>query len=169
MVKLHPLIVVPGNFACTKISLSLAFLETVRYHSQMAKRTSWGGVFVFRVVVGDMYPHYAPYVKCLTKVCHPYIDSDGNVYLNILHTDWSPVITISQVVDGIYRLFTATFTSDETTMIDLTMDDYDASSSGEKMHLPTTPTNLNVKRTYVYVCSMDNIYPSKRRRISDNE
>ncbi|KAL4572438.1 hypothetical protein LXL04_019215 [Taraxacum kok-saghyz] len=122
-----------------------------------------GGVFVFRVVVGDMYPHYAPYVKCLTKVCHPYIDSDGNVYLNILHTDWSPVITISQVVDGVYRLFTATFTSDETTMIDLTMDDYDASSSGENMHLPTTPTNLNVKRTYVYVCSMDNIYPSKRR------
>ena len=61
------------------------------------------------------------HLKSFVQVCNPYIDSDGNVFLNILHNDWKPVITISQVVDGIYRLFTATFTSDETTMIDLTM------------------------------------------------
>ncbi|KAL4583507.1 hypothetical protein LXL04_008081 [Taraxacum kok-saghyz] len=104
-----------------------------------------GGVFVFRVVVGTRYPHYAPIVKCLTKVCHLYIDSDGNVFLNILHNDWEPVITISQVEDGIYRLFTATFTSSESNMLDLTMDEYGASTSGDKVHKPTTPKNVNLK------------------------
>ncbi|KAL4579002.1 hypothetical protein LXL04_015137 [Taraxacum kok-saghyz] len=128
-----------------------------------------GGAFWFRVNVGQMYPHFPPTVRCMTKVCHPYIDTDGNVFLNILYNDWKPVLQISQVLDAIYRLFTATFTSAESNMLDLTMDDSAGSSSGEKVYMPPPSKNLKLKRTYVYVSSMDNIYPSKRLRVSENE
>ncbi|KAL4573490.1 hypothetical protein LXL04_020298 [Taraxacum kok-saghyz] len=110
-----------------------------------------GGAFLFRVNVGNMYPHFPPSVRCVSKVCHPYIDTDGN----------KPVLTISQIVDGIYRLFTATFTSFESNMLDLTMGDYGGSSSSEKVYIPPASKNLKLKRTYVYISSMDNIYPSK--------
>ncbi|KAL4556492.1 hypothetical protein LXL04_039147 [Taraxacum kok-saghyz] len=80
--------------------------------------TDFIGVFVFRVNVGTMYSHFSPSVKYLTKffknlpnsvydkhfktfsqVCHPYIDTDENMFLSILYNDWKPVITISKVVD----------------------------------------------------------------------
>ncbi|KAL4591703.1 hypothetical protein LXL04_004674 [Taraxacum kok-saghyz] len=128
-----------------------------------------GGAFWFRANVGQMYPHFPPTVRCMTKVCHPYIDTDGNVFLNILYNDWKPVLQISQVLDAIYRLFTATFTSAESNMLDLTMDDCAGSSSGEKVYMPPPSKNLKLKRTYVYVSSMDNIYPSKRLRVSEND
>ncbi|KAL4555534.1 hypothetical protein LXL04_038156 [Taraxacum kok-saghyz] len=103
----------------------------------------------------------------------------GNVFLDILHHDWKPVLTITQVVDGIYHLFTATFTSVDSYLFDRSivdsqnieslMNDVGASSSREKIYMPKGSKNLKLKRTYVYICDMDTIYPSERIRISKNE
>ncbi|KAL4564545.1 hypothetical protein LXL04_028609 [Taraxacum kok-saghyz] len=73
-----------------------------------------GGIIHFKLSVTNVYPFQPPKVRCVTKVCHPYIDFEGNVFLNILRNDWNPVFTITNLVDGIYRLFTATFTSYDT-------------------------------------------------------
>jgi len=64
-----------------------------------------GGRFVFSFNVGASYPHEAPKVKCLTKVYHPNIDTEGNVCLNILREDWKPVLTINALIIGLQFLF----------------------------------------------------------------
>ena len=47
-----------------------------------------------------------PKVMCNTKIYHPNIDYEGHVCLNILRDqDWTPVMTITQVVQGISFLF----------------------------------------------------------------
>ncbi|KAL4573898.1 hypothetical protein LXL04_020719 [Taraxacum kok-saghyz] len=131
-----------------------------------------GLVIKFTLKLEAQSSHLKDFTGMISKpqcVCHPYIDTDGNVFLNILYNDWKPVLQISQVLDAIYRLFTATFTSVESNMLDLTMDDSAGSSSGEKVYMPPPSKNLKLKRTYVYVSSMDNIYLSKRLRVSENE
>ncbi|KAH7975794.1 NEDD8-conjugating enzyme Ubc12 [Rhipicephalus sanguineus] len=56
------------------------------------------GRFVFNFRVGDSYPHKPPKVKCETRVFHPNIDLKGHVCLNILRSDWNPVMTLGSVV-----------------------------------------------------------------------
>ena len=63
------------------------------------------GTFLFSFQVPQSYPHDPPKVKCLTKVFHPNIDVEGNVCLNILREDWSPVLSISSVIYGLLFLF----------------------------------------------------------------
>uniref|UniRef100_A0A3B3I710 NEDD8-conjugating enzyme UBC12 n=5 Tax=Atherinomorphae TaxID=1489913 RepID=A0A3B3I710_ORYLA len=55
--------------------------------------------------VGQGYPHDPPKVKCETMVYHPNIDLEGNVCLNILRSDWKPVLTINSIIYGLQYLF----------------------------------------------------------------
>mmetsp|Transcript_2051 Transcript_2051/g.7920 ORF Transcript_2051/g.7920 Transcript_2051/m.7920 type:complete len:185 (+) Transcript_2051:98-652(+) len=64
-----------------------------------------GGKFVFEFTVPTAYPHEPPKVKCTQKIYHPNVDVDGNVCLNILREDWSPVLSISSCVYGLNFLF----------------------------------------------------------------
>ena len=63
------------------------------------------GEFVFSVSVPDDYPFSPPKVHCDTTVYHPFIDLDGHVCLNILRTDWKPVLDIQSVLFGLVLLF----------------------------------------------------------------
>ena len=63
------------------------------------------GKFTFQFVVPVNYPHEPPKVKCTQKIYHPNVDTDGNVCLNILREDWSPVLSISSCVYGLNFLF----------------------------------------------------------------
>jgi ubiquitin-conjugating enzyme E2 M len=64
-----------------------------------------GGKFVFDFNVPAVYPHEPPKVKCTQKIYHPNVDTEGNVCLNILREDWSPVLSISSCVYGLQFLF----------------------------------------------------------------
>ena len=64
-----------------------------------------GGKFKFTVTVDHEYPHRPPRVHCDTPIYHPNIDTQGNVCLNILRGDWSPVLGITPVVLGVSFLF----------------------------------------------------------------
>lgn len=64
-----------------------------------------GGKFVFDFNVPAVYPHEPPKVKCTQKIYHPNVDVEGNVCLNILREDWSPVLSISSCVYGLQFLF----------------------------------------------------------------
>jgi ubiquitin-conjugating enzyme E2 M len=64
-----------------------------------------GGIYTFTIDVPDSYPHQAPKVHLLTPIYHPNIDTEGNVCLNILRKDWSPVFSIQTIVFGVLSLF----------------------------------------------------------------
>ena len=64
-----------------------------------------GGEFVFSVAIPDDYPFSPPKVHCDTTVYHPFIDLDGHVCLNILRTDWKPVLDIQTLLYGLVLLF----------------------------------------------------------------
>ena len=59
-----------------------------------------GGSFTFSIKVPDMYPHEPPKVRCLTRIYHPNIDTEGAVCLNILRDEWKPVLDINAVIYG---------------------------------------------------------------------
>ena len=64
-----------------------------------------GGKYEFTVEVGPNYPHDAPKCLCNTKIYHPNIDLQGHVCLNILRSDWRPVLGINAVILGLIFLF----------------------------------------------------------------
>jgi len=65
----------------------------------------FGASFKFRMDFPKSYPIEPPTVTCLTKIYHPNIDFSGRVCLNVLRADYSPVITLTQVLIGMLHLF----------------------------------------------------------------
>ena len=65
-----------------------------------------GGSYEFSISFGPEYPHKPPNCKCLTKIFHPNIElATGNVCLNILRKDWTPVLSLNGVILGLQFLF----------------------------------------------------------------
>lgn len=64
-----------------------------------------GGTFKFKFHAPSNFPHEPPKVTCAQKIYHPNIDLQGHVCLNILRSDWKPVLTIESVLVGLQFLF----------------------------------------------------------------
>ncbi|ABN64341.1 predicted protein [Scheffersomyces stipitis CBS 6054] len=64
-----------------------------------------GGVFDFKVEINGNFPIDPPKIRCLNKIYHPNIDLEGNICLNILREDWSPVLNLNSVLIGLNFLF----------------------------------------------------------------
>ena len=71
------------------------------------KEGHWsGGNFKFSIEVPKTYPNDPPKALCMTlPIWHPNINFDGNVCLNILRQDWTPVMDINTVSMGLLHLF----------------------------------------------------------------
>ena len=67
--------------------------------------TPWeGGTFKLTLEFTEDYPNKAPVVKFLTKMFHPNIYNDGQICLDILQNQWSPIYDISAILTSIQSL-----------------------------------------------------------------
>eukprot|EP00386_Alphamonas_edax_P008498 GDKI01027832.1.p2 GENE.GDKI01027832.1~~GDKI01027832.1.p2 ORF type:complete len:173 (-),score=43.94 GDKI01027832.1:117-635(-) len=67
--------------------------------------TPWeGGTFQLEVKFSEEYPNKPPQVKFITRMFHPNVYQDGNICLDILNTQWSPIFDISAILTSIQSL-----------------------------------------------------------------
>ncbi|OMJ22941.1 Protein PEROXIN-4 [Smittium culicis] len=66
-----------------------------------------GGAFQLDIKIPTDYPISPPKIKFATKVCHPNVNIEtGEICLDILKDEWSPVWTIKTVCSAIVMLLT---------------------------------------------------------------
>lgn len=67
--------------------------------------TIWdGGVFRLSIEFSEEYPNKAPKVMFLTKVFHPNVYENGDICLDILQNQWSPIYDVSAILTSIQSL-----------------------------------------------------------------
>ena len=67
--------------------------------------TAWeGGTFKLELSFTEEYPNKAPSVRFVTRMFHPNIYNDGQICLDILQNQWSPIYDISAILTSIQSL-----------------------------------------------------------------
>jgi ubiquitin-conjugating enzyme E2 D/E len=65
-----------------------------------------GSIYLLDVQFPVEYPFKPPKVTFFTKIFHPNIDVNRNIYMNIFYDQWTPMLSIEKVLLTIQSLLT---------------------------------------------------------------
>jgi ubiquitin-conjugating enzyme E2 M len=60
-----------------------------------------GGTYSFQFNYPPNYPYKPPKIKCVEKIYHPNIDSEGHVCVSVLREDYSPVFSLNHFIQSL--------------------------------------------------------------------
>ena len=63
-----------------------------------------GGIYGLRLQFPDSYPTKPPKVRFTCEMWHPNVFSDGNICLDIVQDNWSPIYTVASILTSIQSL-----------------------------------------------------------------
>lgn len=63
-----------------------------------------GGTFKLTIEFAEDYPNKAPLVRFMTSMFHPNIYTDGQICLDILQNNWSPIYDVAAILTSIQSL-----------------------------------------------------------------
>ncbi|XP_077219883.1 ubiquitin-conjugating enzyme E2 2-like isoform X2 [Tasmannia lanceolata] len=67
--------------------------------------TPWdGGTFKLTLQITEDYPNKPPTVRFVSRMFHPNIYADGNICLDILQNQWSPIYDVAAILTSIQSL-----------------------------------------------------------------
>ena len=61
-------------------------------------------IFILELYFGEQYPHYPPKLRFLSSVYHPNVDKAGHICHPILIEDYSPSVSLRQILDAIHSM-----------------------------------------------------------------
>ena len=65
-----------------------------------------GAIFHLDIKIPDGYPFKPPKIKFVTPIFHPNINKTGDICLDTITTNWTPIMSIGKVLLGICSLLT---------------------------------------------------------------
>ena len=63
-----------------------------------------GGVYELEITIHTEYPMKPPRLRFITPICHPNVDADGNVKVDVLANQWSPALNIEKLLLGVISI-----------------------------------------------------------------
>jgi len=67
--------------------------------------TAWeGGAFKLAVTFSEDFPTKPPHIRFITRVFHPNVYANGEICLDILSSQWSPIYDIAAILTSIQSL-----------------------------------------------------------------
>lgn len=71
------------------------------------ENTEWeNGVFKLKMTFSEEYPNAPPKVAFVTNIFHPNVYANGNICLDILQNQWTPIYDIAAILTSIQSLLT---------------------------------------------------------------
>jgi ubiquitin-conjugating enzyme E2 A len=97
------------SFHVSTMSFLHVFLLSFSLHTLPYRPddTPWeGGTFKLTLEFTEEYPNKPPKVKFVTKMFHPNVYASGQICLDILQNQWSPIYDIAAILTSIQSLLT---------------------------------------------------------------
>ena len=122
--------------ACRADTIDEDFYHWTAYLTGPSETPYENGIFHIDIRFPLDYPFSPPKIVFTTKIYHPNINTNGNICLDILKDNWSPVLTVSKIILSLSSLLSDPNPDDPlvTSIAQLYRDDYNEWFKRAKEH-----------------------------------